>query len=129
MAYVMLLFSLSVHECAHGFTAGLHGDDTAAREGRVTLNPTAHIDPLGTLLMPLLRWALGGLPLFGWARPTPVRHGNLRPLRAGVVRTWGAGPLANLGLALLFTALLFVLVKVGVVRDGRDFAVILLVIG
>ena len=73
-AYVVLLFSLSVHECAHGWTALRHGDDTAQREGRVSLNPTVHIDPLGTILMPLLMWMINGIPMFGWARRSPRRY-------------------------------------------------------
>jgi Zn-dependent protease len=129
MAYVMLLFSLSVHECAHGWTARLHGDDTAEREGRVSLNPTVHIDPLGTVLMPLLMWMINGIPLFGWARPTPVHTRNLHPLRSGVVRTWGAGPLSNLCLALVFTGALFALRQAGYAQSPRDFSLVLLVIG
>jgi Zn-dependent protease len=127
IAYVMLLFSLSVHECAHAWVAGLHGDRTA--EDRITLNPLEHIDPVGTILMPGIMWMLSGTPIFGWAKPTPVQSANLHPLRAGVVRTWGAGPASNLALALLFTGALFAMNKLGYVESSRDFAVVLLAIG
>ena len=129
IAYVMLLFSLSVHECSHGWVAARHGDDTAERDGRVTLNPTVHIDPIGTILIPGIMWMLNGTPLFGWAKPTPVHTGNLHPLRAGILRTWGAGPLSNLALALLFSLILFILIRTGGVTSNADFALTVLVIG
>ena len=125
----MLLFSLSVHECAHALVAGMHGDDTAERDGRVSLNPIVHIDLLGTVLMPGLMWIIGGLPLFGWAKPTPVHSANLRPLRAGVVRTWGAGPASNLLLAVLFTAALFVARRAGYAQTSADFELTFLLLG
>ena len=97
--YVVLLFSLSVHESAHGWMALRMGDDTAARQGRVTLNPLAHIDPVGTLLIPMLQIFWGGMPLFGWAKPTPVGAHNFKRLARGHVLVAGAGPLSNLLLA------------------------------
>jgi Zn-dependent protease len=106
--YVVLLFSLSVHESAHAWMALQMGDDTAARQGRITLNPLAHIDPIGTVAIPLLQIFWGGVPLLGWAKPTPVAGQNLRRLARGHVMVAGAGPVSNLLLALVFTALLFV---------------------
>jgi Zn-dependent protease len=105
--YVVLLFSLSVHESAHGWMALQMGDDTAARLGRITLNPLSHIDPVGTLLIPLLQIFWGGVPLLGWAKPTPVGAHNFRRLARGHVLVAGAGPASNVLLALLFTAALF----------------------
>jgi Zn-dependent protease len=106
--YVVLLFSLSVHESAHAWMALQMGDDTAARQGRITLNPLAHIDPIGTVAIPLLQIFWGGVPLLGWAKPTPVAGQNLRRLARGHVMVAGAGPVSNLLLAFGFTALLFV---------------------
>lgn len=111
--FVVLLFSLSVHESAHAWVALRMGDDTAARQGRVTLNPLSHIDPIGTLLIPALQIFWGGLPLIGWARPTPVSGRNFRnPARAQLLVS-AAGPASNLLLALLSTAALFVGLRSG----------------
>jgi Zn-dependent protease len=92
------LLSLTVHEWAHAWSAYRLGDDTAAREGRLTLNPLAHIDPLGTLLLPLL-----GVP-FGWAKPVPVnpvRFSRKWTMAGGMAITAAAGPISNLVLAIL----------------------------
>ena len=129
-AYVVLLLSLSVHESAHGWMALQMGDDTAASQGRITLNPLAHIDPIGTVLLPLLMF-LGpsGIPLLGWAKPTPVGAHNFRRLARGHILVAGAGPASNLLLALLFAAGLFVAKHLGVQQSREDFAFVLLVIG
>jgi Zn-dependent protease len=111
--FVVLLFSLSVHEAAHAWTALRMGDDTAARQGRITLNPLSHIDPIGTVLIPLLQVFWGGVPLIGWAKPTPVSSRNFRSVARAQILVSGAGPLANLLLALLFTAALFVALRSG----------------
>jgi Zn-dependent protease len=95
---IPLVLSLTVHEFAHAWSARLLGDDTAERMGRFTLNPVAHIDPFGTLLLPLL-----GIP-FGWARPVPVDPSRFRrdvSVRTGWMLTAAAGPLSNLVLAAL----------------------------
>jgi Zn-dependent protease len=87
--FIPLLLSLAVHEWAHAWTARQLGDDTAERAGRLTLNPLAHVDPIGTLLLPLL-----GIP-FGWAKPVPIEPLRFRRdvrLRAGVALTAAAGP-------------------------------------
>ena len=109
--FVVLLFSLSFHESAHAWTASRLGDDTARNLGRVSLNPLVHIDFLGTVIMPLLQiFGPAGIPLFGWAKPTPYDPRNFRPgeLRRGHVLVAAAGPLSNLVLAAAFTAGLFV---------------------
>lgn len=95
---VPVVLSLSVHEFAHAWCAFRLGDDTAARQGRLTLNPLEHIDPVG-LLLPLL-----GVP-FGWAKPVPVDPGRMRgtSLEAGIVLTAAAGPVSNVLLALAST--------------------------
>jgi Zn-dependent protease len=111
MSYVVLLFSLSVHESAHAWTALRQGDSTAQRLGRISLNPLVHIDVIGTVVMPLLM-IFTGVPLLGWAKPTPVDPRYFRNLRMGQIVVSGAGPVSNLLLALLFTAGLFVAVRV-----------------
>lgn len=97
MMLIPLVLSLSLHEWAHAYTAWLLGDDTAASQGRLTVNPVVHIDPLGTLLLPLL-----GVP-FGWAKPVPVnpvRFTRAVSMDTGMAITAAAGPLANVALAL-----------------------------
>lgn len=114
--YVVLLFSLSFHESAHAWMASRLGDPTARDLGRVSLNPIVHIDPVGTVLMPLLMAMSQGIPLLAWAKPTPVVAANFRPgmHRKGQVLTAGAGPVSNFILAAAFTAILFVVARVGV---------------
>jgi len=120
--YVVLLFSLSVHESAHAWMAHKMGDDTALRLGRVSLNPLVHIDPIGTVLFPLIQ-IFTSLPTLGWAKPTPYNPANFRrdvTLRQGHMAVAAAGPVSNLLLALLFTAVFFVLVRVGVSIDEHN---------
>ena len=110
-----VLFAITVHEAAHGYAAKHFGDDTAYVLGRITLNPLKHIDPVGTILMPLmLYFATGGSFLFGYAKPVPVRFGNLRNPKRDMVWVALAGPGANLAQALLWGILLYVLVAVGI---------------
>jgi Zn-dependent protease len=91
---------LSIHEYAHGKVAQLQGDNTAGDLGRLTLNPLAHIDPIGTVLVPLvLLVSSGGRIGFGWARPVPIDPRNFRSPRQGVLLVSLAGPAANVGLA------------------------------
>lgn len=96
MLLIPLLLSLSVHEWAHAMAANLLGDDTAERQGRLTLNPLVHMDPLGTFLLPLL-----GVP-FGWAKPVPVNPARFRKtvsMGLGMAITAAAGPVSNVVLA------------------------------
>jgi len=93
-----VLAAVVFHEVAHGFVALRLGDDTAARMGRLTLNPVRHIDPVGTIALPALLLFMGA-PVFGYARPVPVNYLNLRDPRRGMVLVALAGPLANLLLA------------------------------
>jgi Zn-dependent protease len=130
--YVVLLFSLSFHEAAHAWAAHRMGDDTAMREGRISLNPIVHIDPIGTVLLPLLMFLSSGTPLFGWAKPTPYNPANFRrdmSMAQGHVRVAGAGPISNLLLALLFTGVLFACIRLGVVAANTDPLLILLATG
>lgn len=127
-SYVVLLFSLSLHEAAHAWTAERMGDDTAARQGRITLNPLSHIDPVGTVLIPLIGIFSYGISLIGWAKPTPVGGHNFRRLAQGHVLVAGAGPLSNALLAVLCTALFVGAMRLGVPAESTSPALNLLVI-
>jgi len=110
-----VLFAITVHEAAHGYAARHFGDNTAYMMGRVTLNPLKHIDPVGTILMPLLLYfATSGAFLFGYAKPVPVRFGNLRNPKRHMIWVALAGPGANLLQALIWGALLILLQGTGV---------------
>ena len=110
-----VLFAITVHEAAHGYAARHFGDNTAWALGRVTLNPIKHIDPVGTILMPLmLYFATSGAFLFGYAKPVPVRFGNLRNPKRDMVWVALAGPGANLAQALAWGVLLYSLAGMGV---------------
>jgi Zn-dependent protease len=100
-----ILLAITVHEAAHAYAAKRFGDSTAYVLGRMTLNPLKHIDPFGTILLPLLCLALGGF-IFGWAKPVPVNFGALRNPRVGGRWVAAAGPGANLAMALIWTLLL-----------------------
>jgi Zn-dependent protease len=99
--FVVLLLSLTVHEAAHAWSADILGDPTARRLGRVSLNPVVHIDPIGTLLFPLIAM-LTRVPVLGWAKPVPVTPSNLHPHWARKYMVIAAaGPASNLVLAIL----------------------------
>ena len=105
-----VLFAITLHEAAHGYAARHFGDDTAWKLGRISLNPLRHIDPVGTILMPLmLYFATSGAFLFGYAKPVPVRFGNLRNPKRDMIWVALAGPAANLFMALLWGIALFML--------------------
>src|SRR5271166_5901498 len=91
---IAFLFAISVHESAHAWTASRCGDPTARMLGRVSLNPIRHIDPIGTIVMPLVA-AISGIPLLGWAKPTPVDPRNFRHPVADDILVSVAGPVSN----------------------------------
>ena len=110
-----VIFAITVHEAAHGYVARHFGDNTAAALGRVTLNPFKHIDPMGTILMPLmLYFATAGAFLFGYAKPVPVNFGRLRNPRRDMIWVALAGPGSNLLQALLWGVLLYMLLAAGI---------------
>jgi Zn-dependent protease len=98
---IPLILAITLHEAAHGYVARMFGDNTAYMLGRVTLNPAKHIDPVGTLLFPLLSMVMGGV-LFGWAKPVPVNFGNLRHPKRDMFWVAAAGPASNVVQALLW---------------------------
>ena len=99
--FSVLLFSLCVHEAAHAAMAYYCGDDTARLQGRLTLNPLAHIDPLGTVILPIVMLTMTGF-MFGWAKPVPFNPAKLNNIRRDPVLIAMAGPASNLMLALFF---------------------------
>ncbi len=105
IGFAIILVSLTIHEAAHAWTADRLGDPTARLLGRVSLNPVVHIDPIGTLLLPLLA-AISGLPIIGWAKPVPVNISRLRHHRRDFMIVAAAGPLSNIAQAVL-AAMLF----------------------
>jgi Zn-dependent protease len=122
---LVMVLSLSVHECAHAWVAYRLGDDTAEREGRLSLNPSTHVDPFGTLLIPALSIFMGGaFGFIGWARPCPVDPRRFRrsiSMRGGMALTAAAGPLSNLVLALLALGLFSICTRFGVeLWDAQD---------
>ena len=100
IAFGVLLFSLTVHEAAHAYTADRLGDSTARQLGRVSFNPAVHVDPIGTILFPLIAIATS-LPVIGWAKPVPVNGRNLGNFRRDFMLIAAAGPASNLALAVL----------------------------
>jgi Zn-dependent protease len=110
-----VLFAITIHEAAHGYVARHFGDNTAAMLGRVTLNPIKHIDPVGTILMPLLLYfATHGAFLFGYAKPVPVNFSRLRRPKRDMVWVALAGPASNFIQAILWAVLFTVLVGMGI---------------
>ena len=117
---VVLLFAISAHETAHAWMSNRFGDDTARLLGRITLNPTAHIDPIGTLLIPIVGFLLGSvggqaarIPLIGWGKPTPVNPLRWRNKDLANVMVSAAGILANLFIAICAFIILKVMLKTG----------------
>lgn len=108
--FIILLFSAIIHEYAHGWMADQLGDPTARMSGRLTMNPIAHIDPMGTIMVPiLLALASGGRFLFAWAKPVPYNPYNLKNPEMDAAKIAFAGPASNLAVALIFGLLMRIL--------------------
>jgi Zn-dependent protease len=103
LSLIILLFSVALHEAAHGFAAYKMGDPTAKYEGRLTLNPIKHLDPFGSVLFPVMMLLITGGqgPVFGWAKPVPINPYNFENQKRGEVVSAFAGPLSNVLLAVL----------------------------
>lgn len=112
-----ILFAITLHEVAHGLVARHYGDRTAELLGRLSLNPLRHIDPVGTVIVPIALFAFTGF-IFGWAKPVPVDFRNLRNPRRDMALVALAGPMANLGMALIWA----ILMKLGMMlHPGTPF--------
>jgi Zn-dependent protease len=125
--FAILLASLSIHEAAHAFAADRLGDPTARLLGRLTINPIAHIDPIGTLLLPGIAIATG-LPIIGWAKPVPVNLHHLRHPRRDFMYIAAAGPASNLLQALVLAGAAWLLFPGGMAGEP-GLAPALLVLG
>jgi Zn-dependent protease len=101
ISFIPFLAAISVHECAHAYSALRMGDPTPQAQGRVTLNPFAHIDPFGTVLLPLML-AISGLPPFGYAKPVQINPYNFRDAGKGLMISTACGPLSNLAQGFVF---------------------------
>lgn len=107
LAILPVTLAITLHEAAHGYAARQFGDPTAHMAGRITLNPIKHIDPIGTIVVPLAILLIsGGGMLFGWAKPVPVDFGRLRHPKRDMLWVAGAGPAANLAMAVFWAAML-----------------------
>ncbi len=107
---IPVIFAITLHEAAHGYVARMFGDNTAYMMGRVTLNPAKHIDPIGTVVLPLATLALSGF-MFGWAKPVPVNFGQLRNPRRDSILVAAAGPGVNVVQAIAWAAIMRVLLE------------------
>src|ERR1700685_44671 len=108
--FVVLLFALSLHESAHGWMASRLGDQTARMLGRITLNPIKHIDPVGTIMLPLVAMVTH-IPLIGWAKPTPVNTRNFKNFVRDDLLTTLAGPVSNVLGAIVSLVVLIIIGK------------------
>src|SRR5690606_29273967 len=104
-----IVFAITLHEAAHAYAAKYFGDTTAYAQGRMSLNPIKHIDPIGTLLIPIVLYFVGSPFLFGYAKPVPVNFGNLRNPKKQMAFVALAGPLANIVMALMWLVLIILL--------------------
>lgn len=109
---IPVLLAITVHEAAHGYVARHFGDDTAHVAGRITLNPLKHIDPIGTIVVPLMMAVLSPF-VFGWAKPVPVNFGRLRHPKRDMIWVAAAGPGSNLVMAILWLLFAKALVLLG----------------
>lgn len=113
-----LILSVVIHEVSHGYVANMLGDPTARLQGRLTLNPIKHIDPLGSVILPVLLVVTGANILIGWAKPVPYNPYNLRDQKYGEAKVAGAGPLVNIGIAVVFGLLIRLAVSAGIATQA-----------
>lgn len=104
-----LVFAITCHEVSHGYVANRLGDPTARLMGRLTLNPIKHIDPVGTIILPLILTAMGGV-IFGYAKPVPINPLNFRDPKKHMAISAAAGPITNISLAILSSLIIFLVI-------------------
>lgn len=126
--FIVLLFSLSFHEAAHAWTSERFGDDTGRMQGRITLNPMAHIDPLGTILFPIVGF-LTGFPLLGWAKPVQTNPLRWRDKTKANISVSAAGPISNFILASVALIIIKVLIVAGVLFPIGGFFTLVVPVG
>lgn len=115
---IILIFSIILHEIAHGYVAEMFGDPTARLAGRLTLNPIPHIDPLGSIILPVLLLSTGAGIVLGWAKPVPYNPYNLRNQKWGTVAVGLAGVLTNLLLAVIFGLIIRYSAELGITSQS-----------
>ncbi len=113
----VLIMSVIAHEVSHGYAAALLGDPTARLAGRLSLNPVKHIDPVGSIVVPLLSYMLGGF-IFGWAKPVPYNPYNLKNQRFGPAIVAAAGPAMNIAIAIIFGMLVRFAAPLGIANEA-----------
>jgi Zn-dependent protease len=131
MVLVPMILSLTVHEYSHALAAYLLGDNTAASQGRMTLNPVVHIDLFGTLFVPIVSILLGGVGLFGWAKPVPVSPQRFRrtvSMRKGMIITALAGPASNLLFAFVLGGVMMLTSKFASTDSQSSQLVLMLIV-
>ena len=117
---IPVLFAITVHEVAHGWVADKLGDQTAKMMGRITLNPIKHIDPIGTVALPLILLFIGSF-IFGWAKPVPVTWNNLRKPRRDMALVALAGPAANLIMIIIWSILAKLVILISAATSSSQF--------
>ena len=117
---IPILFAITVHEVAHGWVADKLGDQTAKIMGRITLNPIKHIDPIGTVALPLILLFIGSF-IFGWAKPVPVTWNNLRKPRRDMALVALAGPAANLIMIIIWSILAKLVILISAATSSSQF--------
>lgn len=126
---IILIFSIIIHEIAHGYVAEMLGDPTARLAGRLTLNPVSHIDPLGSIILPaIMLLGSGGNFSFGWAKPVPYNPYNLRNFKWGTVAVGVAGVAANLFIAIIFGLMMRYSPELGIVFGSPFFTILSMVV-
>ena len=111
---IPLLFAITLHEAAHGWVASKLGDHTARMMGRVTLDPTRHIDPIGTIAIPLVLLLSSSGFIFGWAKPVPINFNALRNGKNGMIWVALAGPIANIVMAICWLFVMIIAIKMNI---------------
>jgi len=126
VALVIFFFALVIHESAHAWMASRCGDNTARYAGRITLNPLPHIDPIGTIIFPLLLILSRSPFIIGWAKPVPINPLNFNNPRVDLVRVGASGPLSNIGLAIASSFLVWILTYLPIGEIKNSLIIVLL---